>query len=130
MLANLEQQPADALLALIKLHNTDPRVDKIDLGVGVYRTGQGETPVFGAIKAAEQLLVDTSDKGFRQRFARIAAQREADLRQSLAKAGVDALELSTDGDLVDCLTRFIDLRKRRARASGGGRLPAHLAQAA
>ncbi len=61
MLANLEQQPADALLALIKLHNTDPRVDKIDLGVGVYRTGQGETPVFGAIKAAEQLLVDTQD---------------------------------------------------------------------
>src|SRR5690606_13667535 len=28
------------------------------LGVGVYRTGQGETPVFGAIKAAEQKLVN------------------------------------------------------------------------
>ncbi|MDG2002613.1 MAG: aromatic amino acid transaminase [Novosphingobium sp.] len=59
MLNNLEQQPADALLALIKLHNDDPRVDKIDLGVGVYRTGQGDTPVFGAIKAAEQRLVET-----------------------------------------------------------------------
>ncbi len=59
MLSNLEQQPADALLALIKLHNDDPRVDKIDLGVGVYRTGQGGTPVFGAIKAAEQRLIDT-----------------------------------------------------------------------
>ena len=58
MLSNLEQQPADALLALIKLHNDDPRVDKIDLGVGVYRTGQGGTPVFGAIKAAEQRLID------------------------------------------------------------------------
>ena len=89
----------------------------------------GLIPILDA-ETGEQLLVDTSDKGFRQRFARIAAQREADLRQSLAKAGVDALELSTDGDLVDCLTRFIDLRKRRARASGGGRLPAHLAQAA
>ena len=59
MLSNLEQQPADALLALIKLHNDDPRGDKIDLGVGVYRTDQGDTPVFGAIKAAEQTLIDT-----------------------------------------------------------------------
>jgi aromatic-amino-acid transaminase len=58
MLDRLEQQPPDALLALIKLHDADPRGDKIDLGVGVYRTGQGETPVFGAIKAAEQKLVN------------------------------------------------------------------------
>ena len=59
MLTNLAQQPADALLALIKLHNNDPRADKIDLGVGVYKTGQGDTPVFGAIKAAEKRLVET-----------------------------------------------------------------------
>jgi aromatic-amino-acid transaminase len=59
MLTNLAQQPADALLALIKLHNNDPRADKIDLGVGVYKTGQGDTPVFGAIKAAERALVET-----------------------------------------------------------------------
>ena len=59
MLSNLKQQPADALLALIKLHHDDPRGDKIDLGVGVYRTGQGDTPVFGAIKAAEQALIDS-----------------------------------------------------------------------
>ena len=58
MLDSLTQQPPDALLALIKLHDADPRGDKIDLGVGVYRTGQGETPVFGAIKAAERTLVD------------------------------------------------------------------------
>nr|ALG05349.2 aromatic amino acid aminotransferase [uncultured bacterium 5H7] len=61
MLTNLAQQPADALLALIKLHNNDPRTDKIDLGVGVYKTGQGDTPVFGAIKAAEARLVETQD---------------------------------------------------------------------
>jgi aromatic-amino-acid transaminase len=57
MLTNLQQQPADALLALIKLHNADPRADKIDLGVGVYRTGQGDTPVFAAVKEAERRLV-------------------------------------------------------------------------
>jgi aromatic-amino-acid transaminase len=61
MLDRLEQQPPDALLALIKLHDADPRGDKIDLGVGVYRTGNGATPVFGAIKAAEQQLVDEQD---------------------------------------------------------------------
>ena len=61
MLSNLPQQPADALLALIKLHAADPRNDKIDLGVGVYRTGQGATPVFGAIKAAEKKLLEVQD---------------------------------------------------------------------
>ena len=61
MLDRLDQQPPDALLALIKLYDADSRGDKIDLGVGVYRTGQGATPVFGAIKAAEQRLVDEQD---------------------------------------------------------------------
>ena len=61
MLDRLDQQPPDALLALIKLHDADSRADKIDLGVGVYRTGQGATPVFGAIKAAERELVDEQD---------------------------------------------------------------------
>lgn len=61
MLSNLKQQPADALLALIKLHNADTRTDKIDLGVGVYRTGDGDTPVFAAIKAAEKQLIETQN---------------------------------------------------------------------
>jgi aromatic-amino-acid transaminase len=61
MLNDLKQQPADALLALIKLHNNDPRADKIDLGVGVYKTADGETPVFAAIKAAEAKLVAEQD---------------------------------------------------------------------
>ena len=61
MLETLTPQPADALLALIKLHNADPRPTKIDLGVGVYRTGAGDTPVFGAIKAAERVLLETQN---------------------------------------------------------------------
>ena len=94
-----------------------------------------ELPDLGLIpirdsETGEQLLVDTHDTGFRKRFARIAAQREADLRQSLARAGVDTLELSTDDDLVSALMRFTDLRKRRSRASAGGALPKHLKQAA
>jgi aromatic-amino-acid transaminase len=61
MLNRLEAQAPDALLALIRLHAADPREDKIDLGVGVYRTEDGATPVFAAVKAAEQQLVDTQD---------------------------------------------------------------------
>ena len=61
MLDQLEAQAPDALLALIKMYAQDPRDDKIDLGVGVYRTNDGATPVFRSIKAAEQRLVDTQD---------------------------------------------------------------------
>jgi aromatic-amino-acid transaminase len=61
MLERLAPAAPDALLALIKLHAADIRADKIDLGVGVYRTGQGATPVFGAIKAAEKRLVESQD---------------------------------------------------------------------
>lgn len=66
-------------------------------------------------ETGEQLLVDTHDRGFRQRFVRIAAQREAELRESLARAGVDALELSTDDDLAEAVVRFVDLRRHRQR---------------
>jgi aromatic-amino-acid transaminase len=61
MLEALSPQPADALLGLIKLYNADPRPEKIDLGVGVYRTATGATPVFKAIKAAEARLLETQD---------------------------------------------------------------------
>ena len=81
---------------------------------------------FRDAETGEQVLVDTHDKGFRKRFARIAAEREAALGQALVRAGVDTLELSTDGDLVDAVMRFTDLRKRRSRSQSGGALPAHL----
>ena len=47
---------SDSLLALIALANADPRPDKIDVGVGVYRDGVGNTPILRAVKAAEKLL--------------------------------------------------------------------------
>jgi len=80
-------------------------------------------------ETGEQVVVDTHDAGFRKRFARIAAQREADLRQALTRCSVDALELSTDAELVDAIVRFVDMRKRRSQLTAGG-LPAHLRRAA
>jgi len=76
-------------------------------------------------ETGEQVVVDTHDPGFRKRFARIAAQRESELRLALTTCGVDALELSTDADLVDAIVRFVDMRKRRSQMTSGS-LPAHL----
>jgi uncharacterized protein (DUF58 family) len=70
-------------------------------------------------ETGEQLWVDTHDAGFRKRFARIASEREEQLRGSLARIGVDALELSTGDDLVEAVVRFADMRKRRVRTGTG-----------
>ena len=65
MLDKLAPQAPDALLALIKLHAADGRPDKIDLGVGVYRTDDGATPVFRSVKQAERRLVEEQEsKGY------------------------------------------------------------------
>jgi uncharacterized protein (DUF58 family) len=69
-------------------------------------------------ETGEQLWVDTHDAGFRKRFARLASERETALREALARAGVDALELSTQDDLVEAIVRFADMRKRRTRIGG------------
>lgn len=83
--------------------------------------------VFEDAETGEQLQVDTHDGAFRRRFQEQAAAREGALREAFAEAGVDALELSTDDDLVDALLRFAELRRWRSRAAGGRRLPGHLA---
>jgi aromatic-amino-acid transaminase len=61
MFETLADQPADALLSLIKAFKNDPRPHKIDLGVGVYRDTSGRTPVMRAVKAAERTLCETQD---------------------------------------------------------------------
>jgi len=61
MLETLKAQPADKILALMAAYREDPRTDKIDLGVGVYKNADGHTPVMRAVKVAEQRLVDSQD---------------------------------------------------------------------
>ena len=61
MFESLHAAPADAILGLILEHKNDPRPEKIDLGVGVFRTAEGETPVLDVVKQAEQRLVDTQE---------------------------------------------------------------------
>jgi aspartate/tyrosine/aromatic aminotransferase len=56
MLETLNPQPQDKILQLIALYRDDPRADKIDLGVGVYKDATGLTSVMRAVKAAERQL--------------------------------------------------------------------------
>ena len=56
MFETLQAQKPDAILALVQMFKDDPRENKVDLGVGVYKDASGKTPVMRAIKAAEQKL--------------------------------------------------------------------------
>jgi aspartate/tyrosine/aromatic aminotransferase len=58
-LADLPPVVNDSLIALIGMVNADPRPDKIDVGVGVFRDGAGNTPILKVMKEAEQRLLDT-----------------------------------------------------------------------
>jgi aromatic-amino-acid transaminase len=60
-LADLPPVESDSLLKLIALANADPRPDKIDVGVGVFRDAVGNTPILKVMKEAEQRLVDTQE---------------------------------------------------------------------
>lgn len=61
MFDSLSPLPADPLLGLIAEHRNDPRSEKIDLGVGVFKTVSGHTPVLHAVKQAEKLILDGQD---------------------------------------------------------------------
>jgi aspartate/tyrosine/aromatic aminotransferase len=60
-LADLPPVHGDSLIALIGMVNADPRADKIDVGVGVFRDGAGNTPILKVIKEAEQRLNETQE---------------------------------------------------------------------
>ncbi|MAH38018.1 MAG: aromatic amino acid aminotransferase [Marinovum sp.] len=54
MFKNLQQQPPDKILALMTAFKEDPRDQKLDLGVGVYKNPTGITPIMRSIKLAEK----------------------------------------------------------------------------
>jgi uncharacterized protein (DUF58 family) len=62
-----------------------------------------------------QMYVDTHDKAFRNRFREAAAQRVEAARAAFRSAGVDALWLSTEDDLVRAFVRFAAQRSKRRR---------------
>lgn len=90
------------------------------LAIRLWDPREVELPDVGPIimedaETGQQLYVDTRDKKFRQRFYEAAQKREADLRATFKRAGVDALSLSTEEDLVRAIVRFAALRARRRK---------------
>ncbi|MGA1180296.1 MAG: aromatic amino acid transaminase [Marivivens sp.] len=61
MLEHLKPQPADKILMLMQTFREDPRTDKIDFGVGVYKDPTGLTPVMRAVKAAEKKIWESQN---------------------------------------------------------------------
>jgi uncharacterized protein (DUF58 family) len=71
--------------------------------------------VFEDAETGEQLFVDTHDPHFRERFSEAAHEREKQIRTAFASAGVDAISLSTDEDIVRAIVRFAMLRRQRRK---------------
>lgn len=61
MFETLSPLDADPILNLMQAYRDDPRPGKIDLGVGIWREPNGETPVFQAVKRAEERLWQSQD---------------------------------------------------------------------
>ena len=107
---------SDAMARLAQKHEV--------LAVRLFDPAEMELPDVGLMtiqdaETGEQVFVDTHDPGFRERFVRLADERESELRIALTRAGVDTLELATDDDLVNTVMRFADMRRQRSRTSGG-----------
>ncbi|QXT39907.1 aromatic amino acid transaminase [Gymnodinialimonas ceratoperidinii] len=56
MFEDLKAPEADKILRLMAMFAADPRPGKVDLGVGVYRDPQGQTPVMEAVRRAETII--------------------------------------------------------------------------
>lgn len=50
--------PADPILGLADSFRSDPRENKINLGIGVYKDETGKTPVLTTVKKAEKYLLE------------------------------------------------------------------------
>ena len=73
MLNNLKAQAPDKILALMGEYRADPRDNKVDLGVGVYKDANGKTPIMAAVHKAEKQVWDSETT---KSYAGLAGQPE------------------------------------------------------
>ncbi len=88
------------------------------IAVRVEDPRERELPDIGMVvmndaETGESVHVDTHDPKFRERFEEVVQKREAELRGTFARCGVDVLTISTEEDLVAAVLRFAALRKQR-----------------
>jgi len=56
MFENIPTSPVDPIFQVMARFKADTRQDKVDLGIGILRNSDGDTPVMTAVKQAEQWL--------------------------------------------------------------------------
>jgi aspartate aminotransferase len=81
MFERLERLPTDPILGLMAAHRADADPRKVDLGVGVYRDDNGDTPILACVRRAEQVVLSrqttksyvaaAGNAGFNQATARL-----------------------------------------------------------
>ncbi len=59
MFSHLPAPALDPILSLSTAYRADPRPNKVDLGIGVYKNSQGDTPVMRAVQKAQDIVVAT-----------------------------------------------------------------------
>ncbi|MDO4936281.1 MAG: amino acid aminotransferase [Sutterellaceae bacterium] len=61
LFTGLTPAPADPILGVTEKFRADPRPEKVNLGVGVYLTEEGKTPLMGVVKEAEAALAEAGE---------------------------------------------------------------------
>jgi uncharacterized protein (DUF58 family) len=90
------------------------------IAVRVTDAREEELPPIGLVQledaeSGEHVLLDTSSRRVREAYRRQGEERRESLRQLTNTAGVDLIEVSTDGTHLDALIRFFQMRERRTR---------------
>lgn len=103
MFEQVSAAPADPILGLTEAFKSDPRSEKINLGVGIYKDEAGTTPILKCVKQAETILLETeTSKSY------LSIQGTPEYGQ-----GVQRLLFSADHEII------ADKRARTAHAPGG-----------
>jgi aspartate aminotransferase len=94
MFETLTAAPPDKILNLSVLYKADPRPDKMDLGVGVYKDASGATVIMKAVREAEKRLYESQttktyvgmggDDGFNRGMLKMVFGDDADLGRMFA----------------------------------------------
>jgi uncharacterized protein (DUF58 family) len=90
------------------------------IAVRVADAREEELPPVGLVELEDaetgaHVLLDTTSRRVRDAYRRAAADRREGLRTLTHKAGVDLIEVSTDGSHLDALIRFFQMRERRSQ---------------
>jgi uncharacterized protein (DUF58 family) len=97
---------------------TGRRHDLIAVRVGDAR--EEELPPVGLVEledaeTGEHRLLDTGSRRVREAYRAAGRERRETVRQLANSAGVDLIDVSTDGSHLDALIRFFQMRERRSR---------------